>query len=308
MKIIILIIIIFLIIFLILRYKINYISINYKFIKELKIDNYNFNKKIYIFNSCISKEDDKYIIYSRIDDCKKSLLEKILNYFKKSDRDLYFGISIFDKNFNLISQKIEKTSNSYLIEDLRIFYFKNKKFFIGTKWDKGFFPIIIDEFYNSYNIVQDMKIYKGNKNFIPFILNENLYIIKNHNPLELLYVTKIDQDFHTIDYILSDKRKDIPNLRGSTTYLFLSKNRYIGITHECINRNYVHYFTILNTENDIYIEKVSKPICFLGDCGIEFVMGFIESFDNKNYIITLGKNDDSSFVISFLKKDLFLYF
>jgi hypothetical protein len=64
----------------------------------------------------------------------------------------------------------------------------------------------------------------------------------------------------------------------------------------------------LNTENDIYIEKVSKPICFLGDCGIEFVMGFIESFDTKNYIITLGKNDDSSFIVSFPKKDLFLYF
>jgi hypothetical protein len=307
MKIIIL-IIIFFIIFLILTNKRNYISINYNFVKELTIDNYNFNKKLYIFNSSISKEDENYIIYSRIDNCKKSFLEKILNYFKKSDRDLYFGISIFDKNFNLISQKIEKTSNSYLIEDLRVFYWKNKKFFIGTKWDKGFFPIIIDEFYNSYNIVQDMKLYKDNKNFIPFILNENLYIIKNHNPLELLYVTKIDQDFHTIDYILSDKRKDIPNLRGSTTYIFLSKNRYIGITHECINRNYVHYFTILNTENDIYIEKVSKPICFLGDCGIEFVMGFIESFDTKNYIITLGKNDDSSFIVSFPKKDLFLYF
>ena len=64
----------------------------------------------------------------------------------------------------------------------------------------------------------------------------------------------------------------------------------------------------MNTENDIYIEKVSKPICFLEDCGIEFVMGFIDSFDSKNYIITLGKNDDSSFVISFPKKDLFLYF
>ena len=301
-------IIIILLIILILKNKINYISINYNFVKELKIDNYNFNKKLYIYNSSIMKDDEKYIIYSRIDDTKKSFLKKILDFFKKSERDLYFSISILDKNFNLISQKIEKTSNSYLIEDLRVFYWKNKKFFIGTKFDKEFFPIIIDEFYNSYNIVQDMKIYKGNKNFIPFILNEKLYIIKNHNPFELLYVNKIDQDFHTIDYILSDKRKDIPNLRGSTTYLFFSKNRYIGITHECFNRNYVHYFTILNTENDIYIEKVSKPICFLGYCGIEFAMGFIESFDGKNYIITLGKNDDSSFIVSFPKKDLFLYF
>jgi len=308
MKIIVFIIVLIVLILLILTNKINYSSINYNFVKELKIDNYNFNKKLYIYNSSIMKENDKYIIYSRIDDSKKSFFEKILHFLKKSQRDLYFSISICDKNFNLISQKIEKTSKSHLIEDLRVFYWKNKKFFIGTKYDKGFFPIIIDEFYNSYNIVQDMKLYKGNKNFIPFILNENLYIIKNHNPLELLYVTKIDQDFHTIDYILSDKRKDIPNLRGSTTYLFLSENRYIGITHECINRNYVHYFTILNTENDIYIEKVSKPICFLEDCGIEFVMGFIESFDSKNYIITLGKNDDSSFVISFPKKDLFLYF
>ena len=108
------------------RKKINYSSINDNFIKELKIDNYNFNKKLYIYNSSIMKEDEKYIIYSRIDNYKKSFFEKILHVFKKkilkkNEYELYFCISIFDKNFNLMSQKIEKTSNSYF-EDLRVFY------------------------------------------------------------------------------------------------------------------------------------------------------------------------------------------
>ena len=101
-------IIIILLIILILKNKINYISINYNFVKELKIDNYNFNKKLYIYNSSIMKDDEKYIIYSRIDDTKKSFLKKILDFFKKSERDLYFSISILDKIFNFNFTKNRK--------------------------------------------------------------------------------------------------------------------------------------------------------------------------------------------------------
>jgi len=60
---------------------------------------------------------------------------------------------------------------------------------------------------------------------------------------------------------------------------------------------------IINFNNDNpYIEKISKPICFMGNCGIEFVMGFIESFDGQNFI---SKNDTSAHVIFLSKKELF---
>ena len=154
-------------------------------------------------------------------------------------------------------------------------------------------------------------MYTKNKNFIPFEIEGELYMIKNHNPLEILKAEQKENSFITDLYYSSEKRDDIPQLRGSTLYIPLGGGRFLGITHTVnLYKKYRHYFTILNASDpkNIYIEKVSNPLCMLGGCGIEFVMGFIESFDKKSYVITLGKKDHTSHLVVIKKEDVNEYF
>jgi predicted GH43/DUF377 family glycosyl hydrolase len=256
-------------------------------------------------NSSISKEKENYVVYSRID---------TFPFTSPENRGhISLGISILDKNFNIISQKIETPSPGLIIEDLRSFFWKNKKYFIGSYYYNNplFCPVILDEKYNIYHILdKDLKTYTKNKNFIPIEIQGQLYIIKNHNPLEILKVDK-KENFLTDLYFSSEKRDDIPDLRGSTLYEPIGAGRFLGITHTVnLLKKYRHYFTILNTSDpkNMYIEKVSKPLCVLGGCGIEFVMGFTESFDRKSYVITLGKKDLTSHIVVINKEDVNDYF
>ena len=263
---------------------------------------------LHAYNSSISKEDENYIVYSRIDTWP----------FKYPRKNIYMGITILDKDLNTISQKIDEPKPGLVVEDLRPFFWNGQKYFIGTfsKYPKEpiFYPVILDEKYNICNILdKKMKTYNDNKNFIPIEIEGELYMIKNHNPLEILKVEKIlGNDFITDLYYLSNEKTDIPKLRGSTLYEPLGGGRFLGITHTVnyLYKKYQHYFTILNASDPkhIYIEKVSKPLCLLGGCGIEFAMGFVESFDGKSYVITLGKKDHTSHLVVVNKEDVNEYF
>jgi hypothetical protein len=262
------------------------------------------------YNSSIIKENDKYIVYTRIDN---------MSLKNDDDRKVYLGISIFDKNLNLIKQKIDyPETGNFIIEDLRVFTWKNKKYFIGTKWDKYFYPVILDEFYNIYSIVDEQNNeYKNDKNYSPLIFDNKLLLIKNHNPLHILEVNNIKNNkVETTPYFKKNIDYKFKNLRGNTRYIFIGNNKYLGITHtmnhidlnSIINweKSYGHFFIILNFEdkNNIKIEKISKPVCFLGNCGIEFVMGIEESYDKNNYIITLGKSDKEAYLVSISKSKI----
>ena len=262
---------------------------------------FNLPHPLHNYNASIVKEKENYVVYSRIDTWPFEP--------PKSRTDIYLGISTLDKKFNLISQKIENPSPGLLIEDLRAFFWKNKKYFIGT-FDRSsaFWPVILDDQYHIYDILdKESNPYVKNKNFIPIEIKGELYIIKNHNPLEILKADKKQKSFHTDLYFSSGKRDDIPLLRGSTLYEPLGGGRFLGITHTVnLLKKYRHYFTILNASDPkhMYIEKVSKPLCLLGGCGIEFVMGLTESFDGKHYVITLGKKDHTSHLVVINKEDV----
>lgn len=307
---------------------------NYK-IYEIK---YNEINDINIFNSCITKEENNYIIYARIDDTyNKHILDYNYKCITKKSREEYLGKFIYDKNFNLIDKTIENCKDyvkNMILEDFRVFFYNGKKYMIGTcceedyyTYSKTFYPIIIDyeKRFNNNNIIkivdENGKKFDGMKNFIPFIeKNENeLYLIKNHNPLEIgkMYYNNNNENNTYIykNFYKGNFKKHLPNLRGNTLYLHFSYKKYIGIVHDSFKNKifpqiYRHYLVILNFEdkNNPYIEKISKPICLTGECGIEFVMGFVESYDKKEYIITFGKEDKESYIIVIKKENLLNYF
>jgi hypothetical protein len=295
-------------------------SSNHKININLPISKY----KIFPYNSSISKEGDYYYIYTRIDNnpnCANSIWRKIKEFLNKENTEIFLGITKLDKDLKHKDFNIIKFKNSY--EDLRVFFYKNKKYFIGTKFDEnGIYPILLDQNYKKIDIVDiNNKPFYKNKNFIPIIIDSDIYIIKNHNPLEILKVLyKTPEKWILSNHYKGYYDRRIPNIRGNTLYLpyYNDNNKLISITHDVENKLnlgtkfnhilglkiYRHYFTILNIQdiNNPYIEKISSPICILGNCGIEFVMGFIESFDKNNYIITLGKEDKESY-ISIISKD-----
>lgn len=283
-----------------------------------KFPDYN---KIIPYNSSIIKDNDVYIVYTRVDSYD--------SFLNKNRNGCHLGVSIFNKDLEQISYRIDRFDiSNIIIEDLRVFKWNGQKYFIGTIWDKNeFYPIILDSFYNIYYIDDNKgSNFKYNKNFSPLIYNDKLFLIINHNPLEIIEVKSIEKDHKNIvkteDYIRYQYDKNMPNLRGSTPYINIGNNRYLGITHtlsfssNLVNtlfngrKIYKHFFTILNLEDphNIYIEKNSKPICLLGDCGIEFVMGLEESFDDNNYIISFGKNDNKAYLISISKDKVKDYF
>lgn len=279
-----------------------YTNLSSRYNKQIDFD---LPHPLHSYNSSISKEKENYIVYSRID-----------TWPFQNTNNKFLGISALDKNFNIISQKIDSLPKGLILEDFRPFFWENKKYFIGSfKYTTNpiFYPIILDDQYNIYNVLdKNLKTYDKNKNFIPIEIEDKLYMIKNHNPLEILKVEKIvKNDFITELYYSDKKRDDIPHLRGSTLYEPLGGGRFLGITHTVnLYKKYRHYFTILNASDPkhIYIEKVSKPLCLLGGCGIEFVMGFTESFDKTSYVITLGKKDHTSHLVVIKKEDVNEYF
>lgn len=282
--------------------------------------NYNDNEIVIPHNSSVIKENNQYIVYTRID---------VYSSDKNKNRSgCHLGVSIFNKDLKPVSSKIDRFNvEGIIIEDLRVFKWLGKKYFIGTKWDKDFYPVILDEFYNIYSIDDNKGSYfKGNKNFSPLIHNNKLFLVINHNPLEIINVKSIENKDQNIvkteEYIKYSYDKNIPNIRGNTPYINIGNNRYLSITHTLshtlnpINillngkKTYKHFFTILNLEDPYnpYIEKNSKPLCLLGNCGIEFVMGLEKSFDNNSYIISFGKNDNKAHLASISKDKVNNYF
>lgn len=320
-------------------YEYQYTLLNYY--KLYKIDFDLLNSNLRSFNTSVSKEDDKYVFYTRIDDFYNDYNFK--NCLMNKKREEFIGVTVYDKNFKKISYKIENCldyfeNRNHILEDFRVFFYKNKKYmltnfyynsyysnFISEKQEQIFYPVVID-YNNRYNfqknlikiVDKDKNVYKGMKNFIPIIIGEDLYMIKNHNPLEIgkCFFDNKNNEILYNDIYNGKFNKNIPNIRGSTTYLSYSydnksnkSNKYIGIVHDVVKyykKVYRHYFVLLDFTDlkNPYIERISKPFCFLGDCGIEFVMGFEETYDRKNYIISLGKEDKESYFIVMNKESI----
>jgi hypothetical protein len=224
---------------------------------------------------------------------------------------------MFDKNFNLLDQTIVDPIPGIIMEDLRVFFWKGQKYFIGTKWEGEFYPTVLKESRGEYKIYEILdengERYNGNKNFMPINIGNELCLIKNHNPLEIVRVSINDHSFYTKPYFFSSFREDIPKLRGNTPYIDIGDSRYLGITHTLnswMGKNYVHHVTIINAQDpmNIYVEKVGSSMCLLGNCGIEFVMGLVESYEKGKYVITLGKDDMSAHLVEVTREEIEGYF
>jgi len=280
----------------------------------------------YAHNSSIIKNKDGYNLYTRYSTYNCNILSLInrekdkINNFKYYTQEFIIK-SYLDKNFNIKDYKLLTIGLPYEnIHDLRVFNFKNKNYLLGTYQynnlkDYYTCPVLVDDNMNYIKLyitnIDDIK-QTTNKNWAPLINKNKLFLIHKHNPL---IIVEPNLETGKCNIIFKGKyQKNIPNISGSTPYINIGKNRYLGLVHYFFyilgKRHYIHYFVIINYTNDKnpFIEKLSKSICFEGNCGIEFAMGLIESHDNKSFIVTYGKNDCSSKALILSKASVFSLF
>lgn len=215
-------------------------------------------------------------------------------------------IIITDLNFNILYKNIfhpEILDIPYIgIEDIRLFNFNGKIYYIGSSYDKITNKIRITS--SEYNLHENYKLnfitpsfytnFNWEKNWVFFENNNEMFVIYKWSPI---YICKINYNNNSLNLI---KKIDVPseflNFRGSSNGL-LFDNKIWFIVHSQIEFNdkkhYYHRFVVLN--NDLTLFGYSKMFKFENYL-VEFCIGFELSYRN-DFIITYSTLDSTSKLI-----------
>ena len=268
--------------------------------KDLSFTFFKNNIKFYSSNFCIIPHNDSgyFINFSCV------------NYRINSNNHYSYSINKFmhvDKNFNLLEEKnFINNEDSIGIEDIRIFNYKNIIIFIGiTNHSNDNIGIVIGKYNFNKNFLEYNEIEttfsnnKIEKNWVYFIIDDELYLIYKWYPLQ---ICKCNDEIFFSNYSKNDKirinlLKEIQmplifkNIRGSTCG-FNYNNEIWFITHTQ-DRNpevsYYHNFVVF--DNNMNLIKYSNSFKFEGYL-IEFCLGLIITDDE--FIISYSILDNYS--------------
>jgi hypothetical protein len=211
-------------------------------------------------------------------------------------------ILILDNYFNIIGRFINKpeiSKNIYVgIEDIRLFNFQNKIYYIGCIYNPGTNSIEISS--NEYIIGKNYKINtikpsfitdnKNEKNWVFFENNDEMLTIYKWYPI---YVCKIDYESKYLNLIKKIYTPKIfKKFRGSTNGV-LWNDKFWFIVHKQNNFNnikyYTHNFVVLNRDLTVY---GYTDIFNFENYLVEFCIGMTTR--NNNFIITYSTLDSTS--------------
>jgi len=279
------------------------------FFKNLSFKYY---ENSFLFNSGSSsiikhpKFGDRYILNIR---CNNYYLKKNGSSSIKSNQKTITSncICIINNNLDVIYKNIFRPNLRdnipYVgIEDIRIFSFKDKMYYIGSAYDNNTNKIKISSF--ELKLHENYKInfiepnfstsFNWEKNWVFFENNNEMFVIYKWNPI---YICKIDYNTNKLDLIKSiPTNNDFTNLRGSTNGVFFDDKIWF-IVHCQIDiygvKNYFHRFVTFN--NDLSIYGYSNMFKFEGYL-IEFCIGMEISYRN-NFLITYSTLDSTTKLI-----------
>ena len=259
-----------------------------------------------IFNSsssCIIKTpklENNYIMNTRIVNYRLDFIGKTNN----SDKCITINkVSMLDNLFNEISFKYffpSELNKKYVgIEDVRLFSFNKKNYFIGSFYNQknNKIQIVSNTLENYDNPIIINPTFETNfnweKNWVFFNNNNDINIIYKWYPI---YICKIDYSNNSLNLI-----KSIENLppifnkfRGSTNGV-LYDDKIWFIVHEQNKiiyeiKSYVNIFVVFNKNMDLL--GYSKGFKFESKL-IEFCLGFEVTYKNK-FVITYSTLDSST--------------
>lgn len=226
----------------------------------------------------------------------------------------------YDKDFNLLSQaeiiedlprKKTHIHNIEGLEDCRIFEWNNATWFTCTTLDTNphgrpqvCLGKLSDERKGSQVFVEKLipligpDLRKCEKNWLPFVKDDELHIIYSHDPF-IIYKTDIASDPCPMSLMVKHAipKHDFSRFSGSTPPIPYN-NGYLVLVHEVthdddFNRIYYHRFVYL--DNDLNITKMTKPFIFLHK-GIEYCCGMTVDHSASNLVLSIGIEDREAFL------------
>jgi hypothetical protein len=261
----------------------------------------------------------------------QSCYEGPLSYYHRDDdlklRTTNFFCELNPETLDIINYKVIDTSKLDIkpvwtfigLEDARLIYWEGDYYACGVRRDtrtdgQGRMEFskleITDESVKEVSRIRiqvpDYNSY-CEKNWMP-IKNKPFHFVKWSNPTEIVKVD-LNKEF-TETVFISDTHHKLPfDLRGGSQLIEWDNDKYLAIVHECdfVPKNfnnykdsdYFHRFIIWN--KDYSIHHISESFNFM-DSKIEFCIGLEQI--NDDIIITFGYQDNSTYIIKYLKDNL----
>ena len=208
----------------------------------------------------------------------------------------------YDKQFQLLSQKeivedLPRERFSYLaaegMEDCRFFMFKGKRWVSCTTSDTnpyGNFQISLCQIGEDAQVEELIPLlgpnpYRCEKNWLPFILNDEVYLIYSYDPFTIY---RADED-GMLELVREEALPfDLSRFRGSAPPIAFDGG-YLILVHEAIYpenapRFYLHRFLFLDQWFEL--KSISKPFIFQ-HFGTEFCCGMTLDHSGEKLIFSI---------------------
>lgn len=224
-------------------------------------------------------------------------------------------IITYDKDFNLLSQQeiVEniprekhKWRNVAGLEDCRLFNLNNQTWFTCSTDDTNTHQQVqmclckMSE-NTSGETIQVEKLIPligpdpdiWEKNWLPFILNNELHLIYGYNPF-IIYKPNVETGISVETHRYTPKH-DFSVFRGSAAPIEFDDG-YLMMVHEVARQHYFYYYhRFLYLDHNFEIVKTSKPFVFK-NTGIEFCAAMTIDHSGKNLVMGVGIEDREAYI------------
>jgi predicted GH43/DUF377 family glycosyl hydrolase len=227
----------------------------------------------------------------------------------------------YDCKFKLLSQQeliecLPRKRENYTwttqvvgLEDCRLISLDQNRWFLATTYDTH--PETVGQslckisFQTTQNAVFVDQLFplkspgsnsiKCEKNWLPFMKEDELYVLYGYEPFLILHVNPKDGSYKiVVEYKLP--LYDFSRFRGSAPPIKFDEG-YLLMVHELVldlERNYLHRFLYL--DKNFKIERISRPFTFLHK-GIEYCCGMTLDHEGKTCIIPIGYEEQKAFLL-----------
>ncbi len=221
----------------------------------------------------------------------------------------------YDSELKLLSQKEiiedlprEKVSWTKVVglEDCRLINLDHNRWFLATTYDTHAGTIgqslckLASQSSDKLIDVETLLPIQGphptgvEKNWLPFVKDNELYILYGYDPFIIYKLNKNNGACETV--VQYNPSYDFSRFRGSAAPIEFDDG-YLVLIHEVVfesGRYYLHRFLYL--DKNFNVKKVSKPFTFMHK-GIEYSCGMTLDHSGKTCIIPIGYEDQKAYLL-----------
>lgn len=259
-------------------------------------------------NPCVITDGDGILVNCRV----VNYGHKGSHYFPRDGGQIIRTRNLllrYDDQLQLQSQSelLDSTETKSVVqglEDMRIFRWRNELWCIANqRWTAEHPQLILGRIVDGRVIDKVLLIGPNGdqceKNWLPYIRNDELYLIYSHQPLIILRYDRATKQ------CVVEKKEDLSihlnDCRGSAPpipFSFGKTDGYLGLVHEVIFRDeriYTHRFIWYEMENNLMIPRAVTAPFYFHQQGIEYSCGMTRG-KNGMIVIGLGVDDGEAYL------------